>query len=154
MIFDMTFDNNKEEYQEIPVVLELKKNIAIVGRLISEYKYNGSFDKFASEEIRQAIVAIGPDYPEPIKEYANKLVEKEICRYLIVDIIIPYTSSFCSKSYRYDNERDNVTVTLSSIINKNKINKINNNNNKLKNQVNITVTISCLLLLHYLFSTL
>jgi hypothetical protein len=43
----MTFDNDKEEYQEIPVVLKLKKNIAIVGRLISEYKYNGSFDRFA-----------------------------------------------------------------------------------------------------------
>jgi hypothetical protein len=73
----MTFDNDKEEYQEIPVVWKLKKNIAIVGRLIAEHKYNGSFDRFASEEIRQAILAIGPDYPEPIKEYANRLVEKE-----------------------------------------------------------------------------
>jgi hypothetical protein len=73
----MTFDNDKEEYQKIPVVLKLKKNIAIVGSLISEYKYNGSFDRFVSEEIRQATLAIGPDYPEPIKEYANRLVEKE-----------------------------------------------------------------------------
>jgi hypothetical protein len=67
----------EEEYQEIPVVLRLKKNIAIVGRLIAEYKYSGSFDKFASEEIRQAILAIGPDYPKPIKGYANRLVENE-----------------------------------------------------------------------------
>jgi hypothetical protein len=48
-----------------------------VGKLITEYQYNGSFDKFASEEIRQAILGIGPDYPEPVKDYANKLVEKE-----------------------------------------------------------------------------
>ena len=36
---------------------------------------------------------------------------------------------------------------------KNKINKINNNNNYIyfKNEVNVTVTISCVLLLHYLF---
>ena len=67
----------KEDYEEIPVVLRLKKNIAVVGSLIAEYKYNGSFDKFASEEIRQAILSIGPDYPEPVKEYANRLVEKE-----------------------------------------------------------------------------
>lgn len=70
-------DDEKEEYQEIPVVLKLKKNIAIVGRLIAEYRYKGSFDRFASEEVRQAILAIGPDYPEPIKEYANKIVESE-----------------------------------------------------------------------------
>ena len=66
-----------EEYEEIFVTLRLKKNIAIVGKLIAEYRYNGSFDKFASEEIRQAILSIVPDYPEPIKEYANRLVEKE-----------------------------------------------------------------------------
>lgn len=75
-------NNNKyhqEEYEEITVTLKLKKNIAIVGRLITEYKYKGSFDRFASEEIRQSILAIGPDYPgpEPVKDYANRLVENE-----------------------------------------------------------------------------
>jgi hypothetical protein len=53
-----------------------------------------------------------------------------------------------SKSYRYDNERDNVTVTLSSI--NNKINKINNNNNN-KSIVIVTVTLTCVLSLRYLF---
>ena len=75
--FYMIDNDLKEEYEEIPVVLKLKKNIAIVGRLIAEYKYSSSFDKFASEEIRQAILAIGPDYPIQIREYANRLVEKE-----------------------------------------------------------------------------
>ena len=55
------------------------------------------------------------------------------------------------KSYCYTIVRDNVTVTLST-----KNNKLNNNNNKinnnLKNEVNVTVTLSCVLLLHYLFA--
>jgi hypothetical protein len=67
----------EEDIEEIPIVLRLKKNIAIVGRLIAEYKHNGSFDKFASEEIRQAILAIAPDYPIQVREYANRLVENE-----------------------------------------------------------------------------
>jgi len=54
------------------------------------------------------------------------------------------------KSYCYTIMRDNVTVTLSTknnnLINNNKINNFNN-----KNKVNVTVTISCVLLLHYLF---
>ena len=58
------------------------------------------------------------------------------------------------KSYCYTIMRDNVTVTLSTknnnlINNNNNNNKINNFNNK--NKVNVTVTISCVLLLHYLF---
>ncbi len=57
------------------------------------------------------------------------------------------------KSYRYDNERDNVTVTLSV---KNKINNNNNNNkynkyNNIKNRVIVTVTLTCVLSLRYLF---
>ena len=45
----------------------------------------------------------------------------------------------------------NVTVTLN--IKNSKINKIKNNNIYFnKNEVNVTVTISCVLLLHYLFS--
>ena len=71
-------EKQEEEYEEIPVTLKLKKNIAIVGRLITEYRYKGSFDAFASEEIRQAILAIGPDYPKEVREYVNKLVEKEV----------------------------------------------------------------------------
>ena len=51
------------------------------------------------------------------------------------------------KSYRYDNERDNVTVTLCSINNNNN-NLINSNN---KNRVIVTVTLTCLLSLRYLF---
>ena len=76
---------------------------------------------------------------------------------MFVDIVIPYPypSSFYLKNYCNTIVRDNITVTLS--LNKNnKINKINNlinNNNLIKNTVNVTVTISCLLLLHYLFST-
>ena len=54
-----------------------EKNISIVGRLIAEYKYNGYIDKFTSEEIRQAILPIGRDYPVNVREYANRLVEKE-----------------------------------------------------------------------------
>jgi hypothetical protein len=50
------------------------------------------------------------------------------------------------KSYCYNIVRDIVTVTLST-----KNNKINNNNNNNKNGVNVTLTISCVLLLHYLF---
>ena len=68
---------NDDDFEEIQVTLKIKKNIAEVGRLIAEYQYKGSFDKFASEEVRQAILAIGPDYPEPVKEYANKLLEGE-----------------------------------------------------------------------------
>lgn len=54
------------------------------------------------------------------------------------------------KSYCYTIVRDNVTVILST-----KNNKINNNNNNIyfnKNEVNVTVTISCVLLLYYLFN--
>lgn len=56
------------------------------------------------------------------------------------------------KSYCYTIVRDNVTVILST-----KNNKINNNNNNNtiyfnKNEVNVTVTISCVLLLYYLFN--
>ena len=54
--------------------------------------------------------------------------------------------------------RDNVTVTLSlrNKINNNNDNLINNNNNKInnKNKVSVTVTLSCMLLLHYLFPLL
>ena len=56
------------------------------------------------------------------------------------------------KSYCYTIVRDSVTVTLST--KNNKLNNNNNNNNKinnLKNKVNVTVTLSCVLLLHYLF---
>ena len=54
------------------------------------------------------------------------------------------TLQVLSKSYCYTIVRDNVTVTLSTK---------NNNNNKLnnfKNEVNVTVTISCVFVLHYL----
>lgn len=50
-------------------------------------------------------------------------------------------SLFCSKSYRYDNERVIVTVTLS----------LKNKKNKNKKLVIVTVTLSCLLSLRYLF---
>jgi hypothetical protein len=63
------------------------------------------------------------------------------------------------KSYCNTILRDNVTVTL-TIINKN--NNYNNNLinnilnkykiNNIKNKVNVTVTLSCVLLLHYLIS--
>ena len=45
--------NDESVYEHIPVVLRLKKNIAEVGRLIAKYRYNYSFDAFASEEDRQ-----------------------------------------------------------------------------------------------------
>ena len=57
------------------------------------------------------------------------------------------------KSYCYTIVRDNVTVILST--KNNKINNNNNNNNNIyfnKNEVNVTVTISCVLLLYYLFN--
>ena len=68
---------DKEE--KIQVTLSLKKNIAFVGRLIS-YQYNKSFDEFVSEELRQAILSIGPDHLNnnlPLKEYAQHLLEGE-----------------------------------------------------------------------------
>ena len=54
------------------------------------------------------------------------------------------------KSYRYDIVRVIVTVTISPI------NKINNNNIKINNQsiVIVTVTLSCVLSLRYLFQIL
>ncbi len=64
------------------------------------------------------------------------------------------------KSYRYDNERVIVTVTISPI---NKINKIiiiylinyyNNKNKNNKSIVIVTVTLTCVLSLRYLFPLL
>jgi hypothetical protein len=75
--------NNKNDhtlYEEIQVTLKLKKSIAFVGRLIS-YQKKKSFDEFVSEEIRQAILAIGPDHlntNQPLKEYAQHLLEGEV----------------------------------------------------------------------------
>jgi len=53
------------------------------------------------------------------------------------------------KSYRYDNESDNVTVTLSIInkINNNKYNKFNN----IRNRVIVNVTLTYVLSLRFLF---
>ena len=51
------------------------------------------------------------------------------------------SSLIYSKSYCYTIVRDSVTVTLSL---KNKI-------NNLKKEVNVTVTLSCMLVLHYIF---
>ena len=68
-----------EEFEEIQVTLTLKRNIAFVGRLIS-YQQNKTFDEFVSEEIRQAILSIGPDQlnsNQPLKEYAQHLLEGE-----------------------------------------------------------------------------
>jgi hypothetical protein len=53
--------NNNYFFEEIQVTLTLKRNIAFVGRLIS-YQQQKSFDEFVSEEIRQAILSIGPDH--------------------------------------------------------------------------------------------
>ena len=56
----MTSNNSNfcVDKEEIQVTLKLKKNVAFVGRLIS-YQEKKSFDDFVSEEIRQAILAIG-----------------------------------------------------------------------------------------------
>jgi hypothetical protein len=65
--------------EEIKVTLTLKRNIAFVGRLIS-YQQNKTFDEFVSEEVRQAILSIGPDHLNnnlPLKEYAQHLLEGE-----------------------------------------------------------------------------
>ena len=76
-------NNDHTLYEEIQVTLRLKKNIAFVGRIIS-YQQNKSFDNFVSEEIRQAILAIGPDHlndNQLLKEYAKHLLlesEEEI----------------------------------------------------------------------------
>ena len=73
--------NNKNYhtlYEEIQVTLKLKKSIAFVGRLIL-YQEKKSFDDFVSEEIRQAILAIGPDHlnaNQPLKEYAQALARR------------------------------------------------------------------------------
>ena len=70
---------NAGDFEEIQVTLRLKKNVAFIGRLIS-YQYNKSFDEFVSEEIRQAILSIGPDHLNnnlPLNEYAQHLLEGE-----------------------------------------------------------------------------
>ena len=53
--------NDHKLYEEIQVTLRLKKSISFVGLLIA-YQQNKSCDNFISEEIRQAILAIGPDH--------------------------------------------------------------------------------------------
>ena len=71
--------NNSYFFEEIQVTLTLKRNIAFVGRLIS-YQQNKTFEEFVSEEIRQAILSIGPDHLNnnlPLKEYAQHLLEVE-----------------------------------------------------------------------------
>jgi hypothetical protein len=65
-------------FEEIKVTLTLKRNIAFVGRLIS-YQQNKTFDEFVSEEVRQAILATGPDHlnsNQSLKEYAKQLLEQ------------------------------------------------------------------------------
>jgi hypothetical protein len=77
--FEMNNKNDHTLYEEIKVTLRLKKNIAFVGRLIS-YQENKTFDDFVSDEIRQSILAIGPDLlndNQPLKEYAKNLLEGE-----------------------------------------------------------------------------
>ena len=64
--------------EEIQVKLTLKRNIAFVGRLIS-YQQNKTFDEFVSEEVRQAILATGPDHlnaNKSLKEYAKQLLDQ------------------------------------------------------------------------------
>lgn len=59
-------------------VVKLKRNVAILGQLIAEYRYNGDFNSFVSEELRQSIIAIGSEGITPTKrDYADKLLEKE-----------------------------------------------------------------------------
>ena len=68
------------EEEIIQVTLTLKKNIALVGRLIAYQQNMKSFDDFVSEEVRQAILSIGPDHlnaNQPLKEYAQHLLEGE-----------------------------------------------------------------------------
>jgi hypothetical protein len=73
-------DNSKffVDKEEIKVTLTLKRNIAFVGRLIS-YQQNKTFDEFVSEEIRQAILATGPDHlnsNQSLKEYAKQFLDQ------------------------------------------------------------------------------
>ena len=65
--------------EEIQVTLTLKRNIAFVGRLIS-YQQNKTFDEFVSEEVRQAILATGPDHlnsNQSLKEYVKQLLQEQ-----------------------------------------------------------------------------
>jgi small nuclear ribonucleoprotein (snRNP)-like protein len=67
-------------YEEIQVIVKLKKNIALVGRLIAYHQNLKSFDDFVNEEIRQTILAIGPDIlseNQSLEEYAKRLLEGE-----------------------------------------------------------------------------
>ena len=71
--------NSNYFFEEIKVTLTLKKNIAFVRRLIS-YQQNKSFNDFVSEEVRQAILSIGPNHlnsNQSLKEYAQYLLEGE-----------------------------------------------------------------------------
>jgi small nuclear ribonucleoprotein (snRNP)-like protein len=68
------------DYEEIQVTLKLKRNIALVGRLIAYHQNMKTFDDFVSEEIRQTILAIGPDLlneNHSLKEYSKRLLEGE-----------------------------------------------------------------------------
>jgi hypothetical protein len=54
-------------------------HIIVNGRLIS-YQQNKTFDEFVSEEIRQAILATGPDRlnsNQSLKDYAKQLLQGE-----------------------------------------------------------------------------
>ncbi len=76
---DCKLNNDHTLYEEIKVTLRLKKSIAFVGRLIS-YQEKKSFEEFVSEEIRQAILAIGPDLlsdNQPLKEFAKNMLDGE-----------------------------------------------------------------------------
>ena len=75
----ITYSFTVEDFEQIQVTLTLKRNIAFVGRLIS-YQQNKTFDEFVSEEIRQAILATGPDHlnsNQSLKEYAKQLLQQE-----------------------------------------------------------------------------
>jgi len=74
----LDYNNNSYFFEEVEVTLTLKRNIAFVGRLIS-YQQNKTFDEFVSEEIRQAILATGPDHlnsNESPKDYAKQLLDQ------------------------------------------------------------------------------
>ena len=71
-------DNSNYFFEEIHITLTLKRNIAFVGCLIS-YQQNKTFDEFVSEEVRQAILATGPDHlnsNQSLKEYTKQLLDQ------------------------------------------------------------------------------
>jgi hypothetical protein len=80
---------NEEEYEEIPVTLKLKKNVAEVAMILAK-SYHGprkeDFNKFINEEVTKVIFSLAlsppqpPEFPDSLKQHIHKLLEEDDSR--------------------------------------------------------------------------